>query len=107
MLAKRALFRDPIGAPSDDQLATALEKEIFEAVNNLKLGPMGFGGDHYAMAVHVEISGAHTAIVPITVSAECWAHRYSKARIYNDGRVDFLTHPHGKICENPLHDMQF
>ena len=97
MLAKKALFREPIGSHNPDPIAANLEREIFEAVNNLKLGPMGFGGDHYAMAVHVEISGAHTAIVPITISAECWAHRYSKARIYNDGRVEFITHPNGHL----------
>ena len=96
-LAKKALFREPIGSHNPDPMAAELEQEIFEAVNNLKLGPMGFGGDHYAMAVHIEISGAHTAIVPITVSAECWAHRYSKARIHNDGRVEFITHPHGRL----------
>ena len=93
MLAKRALFRDPIGAPSPDPMAAALEKEILAAVNALGLGPMGFGGDTYAMACHIELSGAHTAIVPITVAVECWCHRYSTARIYNDGRVEYLTHP--------------
>ncbi|MGI5892598.1 MAG: fumarate hydratase [Bacillota bacterium] len=102
VLAKRALFREPIGAPSSDPMAASLEKEILEAVNALKLGPMGFGGDTYALAVHIEISGAHTAIVPITVAVECWCHRYSKARIYSDGRVEFLTHPHGELGTIPL-----
>ncbi len=97
MYAKKALFRDPIGSPSSDPLAAELEKEILEAVNALKLGPMGFGGDTYALAVHIEVCGAHTAIVPITVAVECWCHRYSKARIYNDGRVEFLTHPQGRL----------
>jgi fumarate hydratase subunit alpha len=93
VLAKKALFREPIGAPSSDPLAADLEHEILEAVNALKLGPMGFGGETYALACHIEISAAHTAIVPITVAVECWCHRYSTARIYDDGRVDYLTHP--------------
>ena len=93
VLAKRALFREPIGAPSSDPLAAELEKEILAAVNALGLGPMGFGGDTYALACHIEISGAHTAIVPITVAVECWCHRYSTARLYNDGKIEFLTHP--------------
>lgn len=91
VLCKRALFRDPIGSPSSDPLAAKLEKEILEAVNNLKLGPMGFGGNTYAMAVHIEISGAHTAEIPIAVGFQCWSHRYAKARIYNDGRVEMLS----------------
>jgi len=93
VLAKKALFREPLGTPSNDPYAAKLEQEILEAVNNLKLGPMGFGGNTYALAVHIEISGAHTAEIPITVAFQCWAHRYSKARIYNDGRVEYLTHP--------------
>lgn len=93
ILAKRALFREPLGSPSPDPFAASLEREILEAVNNLKLGPMGLGGNTYATAVHIEVSGAHTAEIPITVAFQCWAHRYSKARIYNDGRVEYLTHP--------------
>ncbi len=97
VLCKRALFRDPVGAPSSDPMAAALEKEILEAVNSLGLGPMGFGGKTYAMAVHIEVSGAHTAEIPIAVGFQCWAHRFSKARIYNDGRVEFITHPEGSV----------
>lgn len=97
VMAKRALFRDPIGSPSGDPLAAKLEKEIEAAVNALKLGPMGFGGNTYTLGVHIEVSGTHTAEIPIAVAFQCWAHRYSKARIYNDGRVEFLTHPQGKI----------
>ena len=93
ILAKRALFRDPIGAPSPDPLAAELEKDVLDAVNSLKLGPMGFGGETYAVACHIELASAHTAIVPITVAFQCWAHRFSKARIYDDGRVEYLTHP--------------
>jgi len=92
VLAKKALFREPLGAPSPDPHAAKLEQEILSAVNNLKLGPMGFGGNTYALAVHIEVSGAHTAEIPIAVVFQCWAHRYSKARIYNDGKVEYLTH---------------
>ena len=104
VLAKRALFREPLGKPSDDPHAAKLEKEILEAVNNLKLGPMGFGGNTYALAVHIEVSGAHTAEIPITVAFQCWAHRYSKARIYNNGNVEYLTHPKCNCSSGGLSD---
>jgi len=93
LLARKAMFRAPIGSRNPDPIVAALEAEIFEAVNGLELGPMGFGGKTYALGVHVEIEGSHTAIVPISVMYECWANRYSKARIYNNGRVEYLTHP--------------
>jgi fumarate hydratase subunit alpha len=92
-MAKKALFRSPIGTHHPDPQVAALETEIFAAVNALGLGPMGLGGKTYALGVHAEIAGSHTAVVPISVVFQCWACRYSKARIYNDGRVEFLTHP--------------
>lgn len=41
------------------------------------------------------MSGSHTAVAPVSVIFQCWVCRYSKARIYNDGRVEYLTHPEG------------
>jgi len=94
-MAKKALFRTPMGTKNADPVVAALETEIFEAVNAMGLGPMGFGGKTYALAVHAEIAGSHTAVVPVSVIFQCWACRYSKARIYNDGRVEYITHPEG------------
>lgn len=98
-IAKRALFRNPIGSRSNDPLAAELEAEMERAVNSLDLGPMGFGGKTYALGVHAEVSGSHTAAVPVSVVFQCWACRYSKARIYNNGSVEFLTHPGGRIAD--------
>ncbi len=91
--AKRALFRAPLGSPNPDPEVADLEREILAAVNATGLGPMGFGGNSYALAVHAELCGTHTALVPLGVIFQCWAHRYSTARIYDDGRVEYLTHP--------------
>ena len=93
-MAKKALFR-PIGEKNPDPMVAALETEIYEAVNSLGIGPMGFGGKTYALGVHIEMSGAHTAVAPVSVIFQCWVCRYSKARIYNDGRVEYITHPEG------------
>lgn len=92
-IAKKALFRTPIGARNPDPVISSLEAEICEAVNEMGLGPMGFGGKTYALGVHVEMNGSHTAVVPVSVIFQCWACRYSKARIFNNGRVEFITHP--------------
>lgn len=91
--AKRALFRSPLGSPHPDPEVASLEQEILAAVNGTGLGPMGFGGKSYALAVHLELCGTHTALVPLGIIFQCWAHRYSTARIYDDGRVEYLTHP--------------
>jgi len=94
-IAKKALFRAPIGTRNQDPVVAALETELFESINSMDLGPMGFGGKTYALGVHIEMNGSHTAVVPVSVIFQCWACRYSKARIYNDGRVEFITHPKG------------
>ena len=93
-LAKRALFREPIGAHNPDPEIAALEEELLNAINSLNIGPMGFGGNTYAIAVNIEIAGKHTGVTPVGVTLQCWAHRYSKARIYNDGSIEYLTHPY-------------
>lgn len=95
VMAKKALFRSPIGSKNPDPVVAALEAEIYEAVNAMGLGPMGFGGKTYALGVHIELNGSHTAVVPVSVIFQCWACRYAKARIYNDGRIEYITHPEG------------
>ena len=93
VLAKKALFRTPIGTANPDPTVAALETEIYEAVNAMGLGPMGVGGKTYTLGVHAEMSGSHTAVVPVSAVFQCWACRYSKARIHSDGRVEYITHP--------------
>ena len=92
-IAKKALFRDPIGSHNKDPAIAKLEKDLYEAINYLRIGPMGFGGKTYALAVHAEMAGSHTGVTPVCVTLQCWAHRYSRARIYNNGKVDYITHP--------------
>lgn len=91
-MAKRALFRRPLGSHNQEPEVAALEQQILQAVNETGLGPMGLGGRTYALAVHVEVCGAHTAVVPVSVLMQCWAARYAAARIYGDGKVVLLTH---------------
>lgn len=93
--AKRSLFRSPLGKNHPDPIVANLEREIKEAVNKTGLGPMGFGGETYALAVNIELAGSHTSIVPITVTYQCWADRFASARLYNDGRVEYLSHRDG------------
>jgi tartrate dehydratase alpha subunit/fumarate hydratase class I-like protein len=41
----------------------------------------------------MEIAGCHSAVFPIAVTFYCWSARYSRARIYQEGKVEFITHP--------------
>ncbi len=73
-LAKEALFR-PIGSIHPDPQYAALEKDIFEEVNALGIGPEGLGGKITTLAVHIEAYPAHIASLPVGVNVQCNAAR--------------------------------
>ncbi len=78
MLAKRALLRK-IGEPNPDAEIAELEKEILQRVNNLGIGPQGFGGRTTALAVHAEVFPCHIASMPVAVNLQCHSARHKEA----------------------------
>jgi len=80
ILAKRALLRK-IGEPNPDAEFVELEKEILQRINNLGIGPMGYGGRTTALAVHVEVFPAHIASLPVAVNLQCHSARHKEATL--------------------------
>lgn len=80
MLAKRALLRE-VGKPNPDAETAELEMEILKRVNNLGIGPMGYGGRTTALAVHIEVFPAHIASMPLAVNMQCWCARHKEATL--------------------------
>jgi len=78
LLAKRALLRK-VGEANPDAEFAQLEKEILKRVNNLGIGPMGYGGRITALAVHVEVFPAHIASLPVAVNLQCHSARHKEA----------------------------
>jgi len=78
MLAKRALLRK-VGEPNPDAEFAELEKELLQRINNLGIGPMGYGGRTTALAVHVEVLPAHIASLPAAVNLQCHSARHKEA----------------------------
>ena len=78
MLAKRALLRK-VSEPNQDAEVAELEKEIMQKVNNLGIGPMGYGGRVTTVAVHVEVFPAHMASLPVVASLQCHSARHREA----------------------------
>ncbi len=78
MLAKKALLRK-IGEHNADEEYAALEKEILEKVNNLGIGPMGYGGRTTALAVNIEVLPCHIASMPVAVNLQCHSARHKEA----------------------------
>lgn len=69
-LAKHALLR-PVGQPNTDPQLAAFERELLAAINDLGIGPHGFGGRTTALAVHVETYPTHIASLPVAVNLQC------------------------------------
>ncbi len=78
VLAKKALLRR-VGEPNPDPEVAELEREILERVNNLGIGPEGFGGRTTALAVHAEVFPTHIAMLPVAVNLQCHAARHKEA----------------------------
>lgn len=76
-LAKKALLRK-IGSVNPDENYAALEKEIFEKINNSDVGPQGLGGKTTALAVHIEHFPCHIASLPVAVNMNCHAARHAE-----------------------------
>ncbi len=77
VLAKKQLLRE-VGAPSDDEELAALETEIKDEINALRIGAQGFGGDTTALAVHIGKYPTHIAALPVAVNIQCNAARLAK-----------------------------
>lgn len=80
ILAKESLLRE-VGSDNPDKELDALEKELLEKVNNLGIGPMGFGGRTTALAVHIKTAPCHIASLPVAVNIQCHAARHKDAII--------------------------
>lgn len=75
-LAKKALIR-PVDVPNEDEFYANLEKELLEKINNLGIGPQGFGGMTTALAVNIEKFPTHIAGLPVAVNINCHVTRHS------------------------------
>ncbi len=78
LLAKKALLRK-VGELNPDAEVAELEKEILHRINNLGIGPMGYGGRITALAVHAEVFPAHIASLPVAVNLQCHGARHKEA----------------------------
>ncbi|MBI3354544.1 MAG: fumarate hydratase [Nitrospirae bacterium] len=74
ILAKKSLMR-PIGQPNKRMEIAALEENLLKEINNLGIGPAGFGGRVTALAVHIETHPCHIASLPVAVNLNCHASR--------------------------------
>ena len=91
-IGKKQLMR-PLGQRHPDPKIAQLEEDLLKAINMTGFGSMGLGGEiSTALDVKIDYAHRHPASLPVGVVIQCWAARRATARIYQDGRVEFLTH---------------
>ena len=73
-LAKEQLLRRLNDVNKSEELA-ALEARILNEINELGIGPMGFGGRTTALGVKIGVNHRHPGSYFVDVSVSCWATR--------------------------------
>ena len=74
LLAKRAVLR-PLDVRNARDDLRQLEGELLERVNQLGIGPQGFGGRVTALGVNIEVHPTHIAGLPVAVNLGCHSTR--------------------------------
>ena len=78
ILAKLALLR-PVGKGNKtDERLVQMEKELYESINELGIGPAGLGGRVTALAVNIEMMPCHIASLPVAVNIQCHVARHKE-----------------------------
>jgi len=85
--SKEQFFRDLDDTSTDAKLAE-LEKRLFEELNQLGIGPMGFGGRTTVLGVKIGARHRVPASYFVAVSYLCWAARKATMTI-EDGKVAY------------------
>ena len=75
LLAKKALMRNT-EVRNPDPYYAALEEEMLEKINQLGIGPQGFGGRTTALALNIETLPTHIAGMPCAVNINCHVARH-------------------------------
>ena len=75
VIAKKALIR-PLSKKNSIEFYANLENEIYNKINDLGIGPLGFGGLTTCLSVNIEVLPTHIAGLPIAVNMSCHATRH-------------------------------
>lgn len=78
LLAKKALMQ-PLDRPNPDPYYAAMEEELLQRINELGIGPQGFGGKTTALGVKILTYPTHIAGLPVAVNINCHVTRHRQA----------------------------
>lgn len=77
LMAKKALLR-PIGSHNEDPFYSDMEERLLTRINELGIGPQGFGGETTAIGVNIIAAPTHIAGMPVAVNINCHVSRHKE-----------------------------
>lgn len=77
MNSKLALMRE-VDSESPNENAAKMEHLLEDGINNIGLGPQGFGGKKSVMGVNIINTGRHPSVIGVAINTGCWSHRRGK-----------------------------
>ncbi|MFA5585389.1 MAG: fumarate hydratase [Saccharofermentanales bacterium] len=92
-LAKEAACLRTVGSHHPEPAFRQLEESLYQALNSLKVGAMGAGGDTSVFAVNVEYAYTHIAGIAVDISSNCMVARRATTRIQADGSLEEMDSP--------------
>lgn len=78
LLAKKALLV-PVDKENEDEYYRDMERELLTRINELGIGPQGFGGKTTALTVKIIAAPTHIAGLPVAVNVNCHVSRHKEA----------------------------
>ena len=79
-LSKKALLM-PVNHVNDNNTLDTLEQELLTEINQLGIGPAGFGGSTTALSVNILTNATHIAGLPVSVNIGCHATRHAEGKL--------------------------
>ena len=76
-------FRDT----NDDPELAALEQRLYKELNELQIGPMGFGGETTLLGVKITHRNRVPASFFVSIAYMCWAFRRNGFLMNSNGRI--------------------
>lgn len=80
LMAKKALLK-PVDMENEDPYYRDMENELLDRINQLGIGPQGFGGRTTALSVKINAAPTHIAGLPVAVNVNCHVSRHKEAVI--------------------------
>jgi fumarate hydratase, class I len=87
VLSKEQFFRK-MGERNTDETLAKMEVDLYNELNQLSIGPMGFGGKTTILDVFLASQARHPATFFVSISYTCWAFR-RKSMTINNGEVSY------------------